>query len=140
MTRAAVPGRPLVRWRAAVAGAGDSGAAVVAAVVLVVLLVVAVLVGAAATDLLAARQRAAAAADLGALAGAPAADRSTGEACRAAEWVVRSNGASLRACAVADGDVRVTASARLRGPWSRWLFSLLAGPVEPQATARAGMR
>ena len=119
---------------------GDEGAAVVAAIGLSFGLVVVVLLGGALTDLLAARQRAAAAADLGALAAAPAVAHSDDDACRAAAWVVRMNGATLRRCTVVDGDVRVTASALPRGSVSRWVARLLGGAIEPQASAHAGMR
>jgi secretion/DNA translocation related TadE-like protein len=118
----------------------DRGAALVAALFLTALLVVAALLGGVVADLLAARQRAAAAADLGALAGAPAAQTSEVNACATAAWVVRENGATLRTCSVVDGDVRLTASARPRAPWSRWLSRLLAGAVEPTAASRAGLR
>lgn len=118
----------------------EEGAALVASLALVVVLVVVTLLGGVVADLLAARQRAAAAADLGALAGAPAAQVSEVDACAAATWVVRENGATLRACAVVDGDVRLTASARPRAPWSRWLSELLGGAVEPAASAHAGLR
>jgi secretion/DNA translocation related TadE-like protein len=118
----------------------DRGAALVVAVALAGLLVVLALVGGAVTDLVAARQRAAAAADLGALAGAPAAPTSETGACAAAAWVVRQNGATLRTCAVVDGDVRVTASAGPRAPWSGWLARILSGSVEPVASAHAGLR
>ena len=103
-------------------------------------LVLVVLVGSVVTDLLAARQRAAAAADLGALAGAPAAARSASDACRSAAWVVRSNGATLRGCDVLDGDVRITVSVAPRGSFSRWLGSVLGGVPEPTVSAHAGMR
>ena len=118
----------------------DRGAALVGAAALVGLLVVLALVGGAVADLVAAGQRAAAAADLGALAGAPAAHTSETGACTAAAWVVRQNGATLRTCAVVDGDVRLTASARPRSPWSGWLSRLVGGPVEPVAAAHAGLR
>ena len=118
----------------------DDGAALVLSVFLVAVLVVVGLLGGVVADLLAARQRAAAAADLGALAGAPAAQVSEVDACAAATWVVRQNGATLRSCAVVDGDVRLTASARPRAPWSRWLSQLLGGAVEPAASAHAGLR
>lgn len=120
--------------------ARDEGAALVLSVVLVAVLVVVGLLGGVVADLLAARQRAAAAADLGALAGAPAAQVSEVDACAAATWVVRENGATLRTCSVVDGDVRLTASARPRAPWSRWLSELLGGAVEPVASAHAGLR
>ena len=126
--------------RSAGVGADDRGAALVTSLVLVAVLVVAALLGGVVADLLAARQRAAAAADLGALAGAPAAQTSEANACAAATWVVRENGATLRTCAVVDGDVRLTASARPRAPWSRWLSELLGGAVEPTAAAHAGLR
>jgi secretion/DNA translocation related TadE-like protein len=118
----------------------DRGAALVTAVLLTAVLVVVALLGGVVADLLAARQRAAAAADLGALAGAPAAQLSEVNACAAATWVVRENGATLRSCEVVDGDVRLTASARPRAPWSRWLSRLLGGAVEPTASAHAGLR
>jgi secretion/DNA translocation related TadE-like protein len=103
-------------------------------------LVLVVLIGSVATDLLAARQRAAAAADLGALAGAPAAVRSAEDACRSAAWVVRSNGATLRGCDVVDGDVRITVSVAPRGSFARWWGSVLGGIPEPTVSAHAGMR
>ncbi len=118
----------------------DRGAALVAALLLTSLLVVVALLGGVVADLLAARQRAAAAADLGALAGAPAATTSEVAACASAAWVIRENGATLRTCSVVDGDVRLTASARPRAPWSRWLSRLLAGAVEPTVEAHAGLR
>ena len=61
-------------------------------------------------------------------------------ACAAAAWVVRRNGATLRTCTVVDGDVRVTASAGPRAPWSGWLAGILSGSVEPVASAHAGLR
>lgn len=118
----------------------DRGAALVAALLLTSLLVVVALLGGVVADLLAARQRAGAAADLGALAGAPVAMTSEADACATAAWVVRQNGATLRTCSVVDGDVRLTASARPRAPWSRWLSQLLAGAVEPTVAAHAGLR
>jgi len=118
----------------------DRGAVLVTSLALSAVLVVVALVGGVVADLVAARQRAAAAADLGALAGAPAAQLSESGACTAAAWVVRENGASLRACAVVDGDIRLTASARPRAPWSRWLAGLLGGAVEPTVAAHAGLR
>jgi secretion/DNA translocation related TadE-like protein len=118
----------------------DRGAALVGASFLVGLLVVVALLGGGVADLVAARERAAAAADLGALAAAPAAQASETGACTAAAWVVRQNGATLRTCAVVDGDVRLTASARPRSPWSAWLSRVLGGPTEPVVGAHAGMR
>ena len=118
----------------------DAGAALVWSLLLTAVLVVVALVGGAVADLVAARQRAAAAADLGALAGAPSAPMSEEHACASAAWVVRENGATLRSCSVVDGDVRLTASARPRAPWSRWLSRLLAGAVEPTVEAHAGLR
>jgi secretion/DNA translocation related TadE-like protein len=118
----------------------DRGAALVTAVLLTSLLVVVALLGGVVADLLAARQRAAAAADLGALAAAPAAGTSEIAACTSAAWVIRENGATLRTCSVVDGDVRLTASARPRAPWSRWFSRLLAGSVEPTVSAHAGLR
>jgi secretion/DNA translocation related TadE-like protein len=120
--------------------ADDRGAALVVAVLLAGLLVVVALLGGAVADLLAAGQRAAAAADLGALAGAPAAQTSETGACATAAWVVRENGATLRTCSVVDGDIRLTASARPRSPWSGWLARVLAGATEPVAAAHAGLR
>jgi len=119
---------------------GDEGAAAVLALLLGGVLVLVVLVGSVVTDLLAARQRAAAAADLGALAGAPAAQRSSDDACRSAAWVVRTNGATLRRCDVVDGDVRITVSAAPRGSFSRWLGSVLGSVPEPTVSSHAGMR
>jgi secretion/DNA translocation related TadE-like protein len=121
-------------------GVDDRGAALVVAMLLAGLLVVVALLGGAVADLLAAGQRAAAAADLGALAGAPAAPFSETGACAAAAWVVGQNGARLRTCSVVDGDIRVTASASPRSSWSRWLVSLVGGPAEPVAAAHAGLR
>ena len=118
----------------------DDGAAAIAVIALSSVLVVALVVAVLVTDLVAARQRAAAAADLGALAGAPAAQRSESDACLTAAWVVRENGATLRRCSVVDGDVWITASARPRAPWARWLAWLAAGAPEPAVTARAGLR
>jgi secretion/DNA translocation related TadE-like protein len=118
----------------------DRGAALVGAAFLVGLLAVVALLGGAVADLIAARQRATAAADLGALAAAPAAQASETGACTAASWVVRQNGATLRTCAVVDGDVRLTVSARTRSPWSGWLSRVVGGSVEPVAGAHAGMR
>ncbi len=118
----------------------EDGAAIVWSMLLSSVLVLVLVLGAVVADLLAARQRAAAAADLGALAGAPAAAHSDADACRAAAFVVRANGASLRGCSVADGEVTVMASARPRGPWSRWLATVLGGAPEPGASARAGLR
>jgi len=126
--------------RAAVGRRRDDGAAVVLTLLLGGALVLAVLLGSVVTDLLAARQRAAAAADLGALAGAPAAERSAEDACRSAAWVVRGNGATLRACDVVDGDIRITVSAAPRGSFSRWLGTLLGGVPEPTVASHAGMR
>ena len=119
---------------------GDDGAVLVVALVLTVLLVASALLGGVVADLLAARQRAAAAADLGALAGAPAAQGSEAHACTTAAWVVRENGATLRTCSVVDGDIRLTASARPRAPWSRWLSRILGGSVDPTVGAHAGLR
>lgn len=132
----AIARRARVRARAR----DDRGAALVTALLLTSLLIVVTLLGGVVADLLAARQRAAAAADLGALAAAPAAITSETAACTAASWVVRENGATLRTCSVVDGDVRLTASARPRAPWSRWLSRLLAGAVEPTVASHAGMR
>jgi secretion/DNA translocation related TadE-like protein len=119
---------------------GDSGAATVLALGLSAVLLVVLLVGAVVADLLAARQRAAAAADLGALAGAPAVLRGEAEACDAAAFVVRTNGATLRACSVDGSDVRVVVSARPRGRWVSWLGDLLGGVPEPTVRAHAGLR
>ena len=121
-------------------GTDEGGAALVGALVLTALLVVVALVGGAAADLLATLQRAAAAADLGALAGAPSASASQADACTSAAWVVRANGAALRTCSVVDGDIRLTASARPRAPWSRWLTRLLAGDDDPAVSSHAGLR
>ncbi len=118
----------------------DRGAALVSATLLAGLLVVVALLGGAVADLLAAGQRAAAAADLGALAGAPAAQTSEAGACATAAWVVGQNGARLRTCSVVDGDIRLTASVSPRSPWSRWLVSLVGGSAEPVAAAHAGLR
>jgi secretion/DNA translocation related TadE-like protein len=119
---------------------GEDGAALVASLLLASVLVAVALMGGVVADLIAARQRAAAAADLGALAGAPAAQTSEIDACAAAAWVVRENGATLRGCEVVDGDVRLTASARPRAAWSRWFAGLFAGAVEPVVSAHAGLR
>lgn len=118
----------------------DEGAAVVLSLLLGGALVLIVLVGSVVTDLLAARQRAAAAADLGALAGAPAAERSVEDACLSAAWVVHANGATLRRCDVVGGDVLVTVSASPRGSFSRWLGALVGGVPEPTVSSHAGMR
>ena len=118
----------------------DSGAALVTAILLTGLLVVLALVGGGVADLLAAGRRAAAAADLGALAGAPAAQTSEAGACATAAWVVRQNGATLRTCSVVDGDVWLTASVRPRSPLSGWLARILGGSFEPMAESHAGLR
>ncbi len=97
-------------------------------------------VAAVVADLVAARQRAAAAADLAALAAAPAAAWSDDNACRAAELVVRDNGATLVACRLVAGDVWVTASASPRAGWTRWLLESSGRPLEPRSTAHAGLR
>lgn len=118
----------------------ERGAALVVSLALVAVLLSVALAVAAVVDVLAARQRAAAAADLGALAGAPVASSSEAVACSAAERVVQANGATLRRCAVVDGDVRVSVSARPRAGWSRWLARFLSGAAEPVVDARAGLR
>lgn len=118
----------------------DCGAALVTAMVLAGLLVVVALVGGGVADLFAAGRRAAAAADLGALAGAPAAQTSELGACATAAWIVRENGATLRTCSVVDGDIRLTASVRPRSPWSGWLARVLGRTLEPMAEAHAGLR
>ena len=118
----------------------DEGAALIVALGLVAVLLVLALAVGVVTDLMAARQRAAAAADLGALAGAPAAATSEMRACADAALAVVRNGATLRSCAVAAGDIGVTASARPRSAWGRWLARLLSGYEEPTVDARAGVR
>ncbi|CAB4850132.1 unannotated protein [freshwater metagenome] len=119
----------------------DDGAGAIVVIAMSGIVVVAFVIALLVTDLLSARARAAAAADLGALAGAPAAaSRADDEACATAAWVVHQNDATLRACTVIDLDISVTASARPKALWSRWLSALAAGSPEPQVTARAGLR
>ena len=119
---------------------GDDGVAVIWVLALSCLLLVLLAAGAVVADLVAARQRAAAAADLAALAAAPAAAYGDDNACRVAAAVVRDNGAVLVECRVADSEVWVTASASPRARWTRSLLGTLDRPVEPRATAHAGLR
>ena len=119
---------------------GESGAATVLALGLSAVLLVVLVLAAVVSDLLAARQRAAAAADLGALAGVPGLLHSDAEACAAAAYVVRANGAALRDCVVTGQDVRVVVSARPRGRWVALLDRLLGGVPEPTVRAHAGLR
>lgn len=118
----------------------DRGAATVWVVALSGVLLAVLAFGAGLTDLLAARQRAAGAADLAALAGVSAAAYGDVNACRVANAVAVANGALVRACAVRDGEVWVTASVRPRSRIARWAADGLLGSTGPAATAHAGMR
>ncbi|MFN8168325.1 MAG: Rv3654c family TadE-like protein [Candidatus Nanopelagicales bacterium] len=118
----------------------DDGVAAVWVLALSLVLVALLGAGSVAADLLAARQRAAAAADLGALAGAPAAAWSELGACQAASSVVRANAASVHDCRVEAGDVWVTASAQPRSHLARWLSDVLLQGTGPRVSAHAGLR
>ncbi len=115
---------------ATIGGPHERGAATVLAVALVGLLV---MVGAALSvvgAMFAAHRTAQAAADLAALAGASAFQR-TGEPCAAAGATAQANGALLDDCVVEGADVRVVVV--VRGP--RWRGLVLADLV---AESRAG--
>jgi secretion/DNA translocation related TadE-like protein len=119
--------------------ASDDGTVVVWVLALGMVLVALLTVGAGVADVLAARQRAAAAADLAALAAAPAAAYGDGEACTAAASVARSNGATLRSCRLADGQVWVSASARPRTALGRWAATRAGLNAGPEVAAHAGL-
>jgi secretion/DNA translocation related TadE-like protein len=134
----------MIRWRVFGRvgdghGSDDGGATVwlLATGLLVVLLGAAMATAGAAVV---ARHRAQAAADLGALAGAPLAVDGEAAACRAAEAIVRANGAWLRRCWRQGVDLLVTVEVRPPGPaavFGSAHASARAGPVAAVESARA---
>lgn len=117
----------------------DDGAAAAWALMLVTFLVAMVIAGTLVAQALAARSRAAAAADLAALAAAPSAAQSSPTTCAVAAGVAAANGADVRACVVASGEVRVVVEVPWRGLLQR-LMPLVSGPEGAEASARAGLR
>jgi secretion/DNA translocation related TadE-like protein len=107
---------------------GEEGVAVVLSLALVAVLAVAAITAGGIGVTIAAHRRAQAAADLGALAGAGAAQ--TGDdACAAARRVVARNGADLATCAVSGAVIQVEVRVALPG---------LLGDGEVRARSRAG--